>query len=166
MGYSNIPTDGSGRILITDIGFSNQLDEQALVCRTNTPNPTTANYYLHPSMQTTDGNYVIQSTDPQGYRRNKDLANGLMRLKRDSSTTNWTEGVLTCIFHGVSDPPISVGVYYSSESHYNLYVLYVTISECSPCLCSKSVFIYVYCVCLYIHIYSYTHNYIIIYICI
>ena len=122
VGYTNIPSDGSGRILITHIVFDNQSNDQALICRTNTPNPTTANYFLHPSMQTTDGNYVIQSTDPRGYRRNRDLANGIVRLRRNSDTTSWTEGVLTCIFHGVTDPTISVGVYYSSESHYNLYM--------------------------------------------
>ena len=120
VGYINIPTDGSGRILIAHIGFSNQSDNQALICRTNTPNPIGSDYYLHPSMQTTDDNFVIQSTDPRGYRRNR--ATGIVRLKRDSATTSWTEGVVTCIFHGVTDPPISVGVYYSSESHYNLYM--------------------------------------------
>ena len=122
MGYTNISTDGSGRILITHIGFSNQPDDQALICRTNTPNPTGSDYALHPSMQTTDGNFVIQSTDPRGYRRNRDTLNGIVRLRRDSDTTSKTEGVLTCIFKGITDPPISVGVYYSSESHYNLYM--------------------------------------------
>ena len=122
MGYTNIPNDGSGRILITNIGFYNQSNDQALICRTNTPNPTRGDYHLHPSMQTTDFNYVIQSTDPRGYRRNRDLANGIVRLRRDSANTSWTEGVLTCRLYGVIDPPISVGVYYSSESHYNLYM--------------------------------------------
>ena len=119
MGYTNIPTDGSGRILITNIGFSNQSDNLALICRT-TSNPTGGDYYLHPSMQTTDDNYAIQSTDPRGYRRNRGTR--IVRLRRDSATTNWTEGVATCRFHGVTDPIISVGVYYSSKSHYNLYM--------------------------------------------
>ena len=116
VGYTNIPTDGSGRILITDIGFDNQHDDQALICMTNTPYTTGSDYYLHPSMQTTNDNYLIQSTDPRRYRRNRDTLNGIVRLRRESSTTSWTEGVVTCIFHGVTDPPISVGVYYSSES--------------------------------------------------
>ena len=80
------------------------------ICRTNTNNPTGGDNYLHPSMQTTDGNYVIQSTDPRGYRRNR--ATGIVRVRRESYTTSWTEGVLTCRFHGISDPLISVGVYY------------------------------------------------------
>ena len=123
MGYTNIPTDGSGRILITNIGFDNQSDDQALICMNNTPNPTGSDYYLHPSMQTTDANYVIQSTDPRGYRRNRYPRNEIVRLRRESYyTTSWTEGVVTCRFQGITDPPISVGVYYPSESHYNLYM--------------------------------------------
>ena len=119
MGYTNIPIDGSGRILMTNIGFDNQSDDQALICMT-TSNPTTSNYYLHPSMLTTGFNYIIRSTDTRGYRRNR--ATGIVRLRRYSATTSWTEGVVTCRFHDTSDPPISVGVYYSSESHYNLYM--------------------------------------------
>ena len=118
MGYTNIPTNGNGRILITQIGFSNQTNDQALICGTNTPNPTGSDYYLHPSVQTTHDNFRIASTDPRGYRRNRDLTNRIVRLTRDSATTSWTEGVFTCRFDGVSDPPISVGVYYSSESHF------------------------------------------------
>ena len=122
MGYTNIPTDGSGRILIIHIGFSDQSDNQALICMTNTPNPTGYEYYLHPSMQTIDWNFIIVSTDTRGYRRNRDPPNRIVRLRRDSANTSWTEGVLTCRILGISDPPISVGVYYSSESHYNLYM--------------------------------------------
>ena len=116
VGYTNIPTDGSGRILITDIGFSNQPDNQALICTTNTPNPGNGEYYLHPSMLTTSDSDRIQTTDPQGYRRNRDRNNGIVRLRRDSDMTSWTEGVFTCLFLGTSDPPISVRVYYPSES--------------------------------------------------
>ena len=112
MGYTNIPTDGSGRILVSNIGFD---DTNALICHTDTPNPPSGNYYLHPSMQTTNGSDRIQSTDTRGWSRNRDLSNGIIRLMRDS--TSWTEGVFTCRFRSVSDPSISVGVYYSSESH-------------------------------------------------
>ena len=112
VGYTNIPTDGSGRILITDIGFDNA---NGLICRTNTPNPTGGDYYLHPSMQTTNIGDRIVSLDTRGWSRNRDLSNGIIRLRRDS--TSWTEGVFTCEFHGISDPSISVGVYYPSKSH-------------------------------------------------
>ena len=121
MNYANIPTDGSGRILVTDIGFHDQSDELVLICQTDTT--TTQNmrdYYLHPSMQTTSVGYRIQSTDPRGWRRNRD--NGIVRLRRDSATTNWTEGVFTCEFMGINDSPISVGVYYSSEIHYTVCI--------------------------------------------
>ena len=109
MGYSNITTDGSGRILITDIGTDN---DNALICRINTPNPGNGDYYLHPSMVTTSNSDRIESTDSRGWTRNR--GTGLARLRRDG--TSWTEGVLSCQFLGISDPPISVGVYYPSES--------------------------------------------------
>ena len=112
MGYSNIPTDGSGRIFITNIGFDNA---NALICRTNTPNPNGSDYYLHPSMQTTSEGDRVQNTDTRGWSRNRDRPNGIIRLRRDS--TSWTEGLCTCRFHGISDPSISVGVYYQSKSH-------------------------------------------------
>ena len=108
---TNIPTDGSGRILITDIGSDN---DNALICRTNTPNPGNGDYYLHPSMVTTSNSDRIESTDSRGWTRNRDQVNTLARLRRHS--TSWTEGVFTCQFSGISDPPISVGVYYPSES--------------------------------------------------
>ena len=120
VGYTNIPTDGSGRILITDIGFNNQPVDQALICQTDTPNTIASNYYLHPSMQITSGSDVIQSTDPRGWRRNRDPLNGIVRVMRDSTTTSWTEGVFTCVFDGINESPISVRVYYSSESYFTI----------------------------------------------
>ena len=110
MGYTTtIPTDGSGRILITNIGFGN---DDALMCMTNTPIPGNGEYYLHPSMVTISDSDRIQTTDTRGWSRSRAL--GLARLRRYS--TSWTEGVFTCQFSGISDPPISVGVYYPSES--------------------------------------------------
>ena len=112
VGYATtIPTDGSGRILITDIGTDN---DNALICRTNTPNPGHGNYYLHPSMVTISEGDWIESTDTRGWLRSRDVSNGLARLRRDG--TSWTEGVFTCLFQGISDPPISVRVYHPSES--------------------------------------------------
>ena len=112
VGNTNIPTDGSGRIFITNIGFDNT---SALICRTDIPNPFLGDYYLHPSMQTTSNSDRIQSTDTRGWTRNRDLSNGIIRLRRHN--TSWTEGVFTCRFIGISDPSISVGVYYRSKSH-------------------------------------------------
>ena len=126
MGYSSIPNDASGRILITNIGFNNQPKDQALVCRSNTTNTTGSQFYLHPSMQSTNPSDRVQSTDPRGWRRNKDPPNGIIRLRRDSATTNWTEGVVTCIFQGINDPPISTRVYYPSESHSAIQYVYIS----------------------------------------
>ena len=112
VGNTNIPTDGSGRILITNIGFDNA---NALICRTHIYIPILGDYYLHPSMQTTSDSDRIQSTDTRGWTRNRDPLNGIIRLRRHS--TSWTEGVFTCRFIDISDPSISVGVYYPSKSH-------------------------------------------------
>ena len=116
MGYTNIPNDGSGRILITDIGFDNQPNDQSLICMTNITTSGNGDYYQHASMLTTSDGARIGSPDSLGYRRNRDTRNGIVRLRRDHDMTSWTEGVFTCQFLNISDPPISVGVYHPSES--------------------------------------------------
>ena len=128
MGYTNIPTDGSGRILITDIGASK--GKQALICHTDTPsNPSGSDYYLHPSMQTTLEGDRIQSDDQRRWQRNRDLPNGIMKLGRNIGATSWTEGVFTCQFFGTNDSPISVGVYSPRELY--CIILYIKKYWCS-----------------------------------
>ena len=117
VGYTNIPTDGSGRILITDIAASNEPNQEALICLTDVPTPNGSNFYIHPTVQTTSESGRIQSFDSRGWQRNRDLPNGIMRLRRDIRTTSWTEGVFTCQYLDTYDLPIFVGVYYPSESH-------------------------------------------------
>ena len=82
------------------------------------------NWYLHPTQQTADDSDRIQSTDPRGWRRNR--ATGtissfeLARLRRDdvaASGGRALEGVFTCDIPGDSNTPVSVGIYYPSESH-------------------------------------------------
>ena len=116
MGYTNIPNDGSGRILITDIGFDNQPNDQSLICMTNITTSGNGDYYQHRTMVTTSEGDRIGNTDTRGYRRNRDPSNGIVRLRRDHEMTSWTEGVFTCQFLLINDPPISVRVYYPSES--------------------------------------------------
>ena len=63
-----ILTDGSGRIVITDInpdGNPNNL-EDALFCQSDEPTSVSGNWYLHPTQQTTDNSNRIQSDDNTG----------------------------------------------------------------------------------------------------
>ena len=115
-----IPTDGSGRVLITDIGDN---DETALICRSETDTFTSSggDWYLHPTEMSTDDGDRIGSgdnggPDPRGWHRNKDIDSGhrLVRLRRGSTTAE--EGVFTCHIPGEFNSPVSVGIYYPCKS--------------------------------------------------
>ena len=124
-GYDSIPTDGSGRILITDIGLNDGTttddDADALLCQSDvTTEAGNANWYLHPTQLSTAEGDRIQSFDPRGWSRNRGIRSfinrhRLVRLKRHSTITA-EEGVFTCNVVGDSNTPISVGIYYPSES--------------------------------------------------
>ena len=115
-GYNSIPTDGSGRIFITDIGLG---DAGALLCQSDVATAAgNANWYLHPTQQSTAEGDRIQSVDPRGWARNRGInlvEYRLVRLKRHSTITA-EEGVFTCHVVGDSNTPVSVGIYYPSES--------------------------------------------------
>ena len=112
---NSIPTDGSGHVRVTDIGDTNG---NALVCHSGIPISNSGNWYLHPTeMSTGDGDRIAspppdrgwsktRATDSQGHR--------LVRLRRDSATAE--EGVFTCHIPGDFGTPVSVGIYYPSES--------------------------------------------------
>ena len=114
-GYDSIPTGGSGRILITDIGL---VDAGALLCQSDVETaPGNANWYLHPTQLSTAEGDRIQTTDPRGWSRSRSFnsnAHRLVRLKRHSTITA-EEGVFTCHVVGASNTPVSVGIYYISQ---------------------------------------------------
>ena len=124
---SSIPTDGSGRIVITDINPDGDNDENALICQAELSISGHGNWFLHSTQQTTqltfDGIVRIESTDLRGWHRNRvelDDDRQLVRLRRDDSVAiggRALEGVLTCIILGESNTPVSVGIYYPSKSH-------------------------------------------------
>ena len=77
-----------------------------------------ANWYLHPTQLSTAVGDRIQSFDPRGWSRNRGInqdEHRLVRLKRHSAITA-EEGVFTCHIVGDSNTPVSVGIYYPSES--------------------------------------------------
>ena len=118
LNYDNIPTDGSGRILISDIGEGNT---DSLICVTDDPGTdSTSEWYYDPTSPTTDPAVRIQTIDSRGWLRNRGETSDefrLIRLRRDISETDSVEGVFTCDIAVDTGPPISVGIYYASESH-------------------------------------------------
>ena len=128
-GYDSIPTDGSGRVLITDINPDGDNNEDALICRSQIDTFTSTggggtNWFLHPTEMSTDegdpddnNDYGDRIVGDRGWRRNRGLDSGhrLVRLRRYPATTA-EEGVFTCHIPGDDDTPRSVGVYYPSES--------------------------------------------------
>ena len=128
-----ITTNGSGRIVITDINpDGDPNDEDALICQSELPfDYYGGNWFLHPTHQTTqlttDGSIRIDSTDSRGWRRNRATftINGtetgrLVRLRRDDTIASGgraLEGVFTCDIEGDINTPVSVGIYYPSELH-------------------------------------------------
>ena len=128
---NSITTDGSGRVLITDINPTEDNDEDALICRSEIDTFTSngGNWFLHPTEMSTDegdpnddsdnGDRIVSgggTPDPRGWSRNRDLDSGhrLIRLRRSSATA--LEGVFTCDILGDSNTPRSLGIYYPSES--------------------------------------------------
>ena len=113
----SIPTDGSGRIRVTNIGNTNG---NALICRSGKAISSNGNWYLHPTEMSTDDGDRIGSGDgvpDRGWSRNRatdSQGHRLVRLKRASDTAE--EGVFTCHIPGVFGTPVFVGIYYPSES--------------------------------------------------
>ena len=128
---NSIPTDGSGRIVITDINPDGNPDnlEDALICQSELSLSARGEWYLHPNQQTTENSDKIQSYDSRGWRRNRGLIDGhhrLARLRRDDyaamgDNDRALEGVFTCHIPGDTNTPVSVGIYYPGECVKTLY---------------------------------------------
>ena len=136
----SITTDGSERIVITDINpDGNPNNEDALLCQSELPVSVNGEWYLHPTQQTTENSDRIQSSDPRGWRRARATitvvgsgTHRLVRLRRDDSIAvdyggRALEGVFTCDIVGDTNTPVSVGIYYPSELHVH-DVPYYTVS--------------------------------------
>ena len=61
-GYDSIPTNGSGRILITDINHNGVSDMDALICRSEIVTSQTGNWYLNSTKQSTEDGDRIDPT--------------------------------------------------------------------------------------------------------
>ena len=118
----SIPTDGSGRVNITDIGNTN---DNALICHSGKAILSSAQWYLHPTeMSTDDGDRIVSPPPDRGWQRNRAAdseGHRLVRLRRGSDTAE--EGVFTCHIPGDFGSPVSVGIYYPSESYMYMYAV-------------------------------------------
>ena len=115
-GYDSIPTDGSGRVLITDINDGDN-NEDALICRSEIDTFTSefGNWFLNPTESRINERDRITSSD-SGWLRGRAVVSGhaLVRLRRVSDTA--LEGVFTCAIAGDNNNPRYLGIYYPSES--------------------------------------------------
>ena len=128
----SIPNDGSGRIVITDINPTGDNNEGALLCLSEVF--VDGDWFLHPTQQTTDIYNRIASSDSRGWRRNRDnifispTQYRVVRLRRDDNAAmgdndRALEGVFTCHIPEDTNTPVSVGIYYPSESHVECYFI-------------------------------------------
>ena len=110
LGYDSIPTDGSGRILISDI---NGIRGDALICRSD-ESVGRSRWYYNAVEQSTAETDILEINDRDlGWSVTRDF--GIIRLRIFTNTPNRVEGVFTCEIEGDSESPISVGIYYASE---------------------------------------------------
>ena len=107
-----VPTDGSGHILITDIG------QDVLICQSNSFPPTDSytNWFINPTQMSTAGSDRIQSHDTQGWCRDRAIPPGLRIVKLRKCGSTAREGVFTCDIPGDPASPIFVAIYHPSES--------------------------------------------------
>ena len=132
----SIPTDGSGRLLITDISLRSRLtstsDEEAVICLSNrhlkelNTSPTTNKWYLDSEVVTTTntvtGERISEESNDRGWTVNRGTVtvNGegsslhkVVRLKRVSETA--LEGKFTCHITNDSNNNRFLLILYPSE---------------------------------------------------
>ena len=115
---TSIPTDGSGRVLITDLNVvstTNATDPNAILCSLPGNMDINSDWYVHPDSSTTDEQFRVQGiymNDTNGWGRNR--GPGIVRLWRTNTTA--LEGVFTCRFP--SEPTVHLGIYYRSKLYY------------------------------------------------
>ena len=111
-----VPTDGTGHIIITDIG---QDENSALICQSNSFPPTHShtNWFINPTQMSIASSDRIQSHDTRGWCRDRAMPPGLrlVKLWRCPGSSTAQEGVFTCNISGDPASPISVAIYHPSE---------------------------------------------------
>ena len=74
-------------------------------------------WYLHPTQQSIENEDRIDGMNDRGWYRNRAISDDkqVVRLMRVSATAE--EGVFTCGIAGDTSTPVSVGIFYPSESY-------------------------------------------------
>lgn len=109
-----IPTDGSGRIVVSDVGQNNF---NALLCRsTHVTSTSTSDWYYHPTLPSihSSDRIIVDDERQRGWTRTRDVNNGTVRLLRDEDIPSPLEGIFTCEIEEDPDSPIFLGIYYTS----------------------------------------------------
>ena len=110
-------------VLITDINPDGDNNEDALICTSERNTSSGGDWYLHPTVKSTDSDDRIVSPGDnngeidRGWNRNGDFDSSnrrLVRLRRITATAE--EGVFTCRIPGDMNKPNYVGIYYPCES--------------------------------------------------
>ena len=112
-GNENIPTDGSGRVLVTDIGKNNF---NALLCQsTQNTSSSSSDWYYNPTAPSLHPNdrIVVGDDLERGWTRNRER--GTVRLLRDQDVLSPLEGIFTCEIEEDPESPIFLGIYYASK---------------------------------------------------
>ena len=116
LGGKSIPTNGAEHILITDI---NNTSTKALLCQSELSHEEVGigNWYLHPTQQSKENKDRIDGMNDRGWYRNRVISGNKqkVRLMRVSATAE--EGVFTCDIARDTPTPVSVGIFYPSESY-------------------------------------------------
>ena len=75
------------------------------------------NWYLHPTQQSIENEDRIEGGNDRGWYRGRVISGNkqVVRLMRVSATAE--EGVFTCDIAGDTSIPVSVGIFYPSESY-------------------------------------------------
>ena len=117
---TSIPTDGSGRFLITDLNIvtTNGANESnAVLCSLPGSSSRNSDWYVHPDSRTTNDGFRVEDirmSDNDGWGRNR--GDGVVRLWRNED--NALEGVFTCRFPDANPNTVHLGMYYRSKLYY------------------------------------------------
>ena len=105
----SIPTDGSGRILITDINTNGAGNHEALVCQSE-PNED----YGHGNWSF-DNVKIGSISGVQGWETEKFRGQGILQVRLVRISYAAEEGVFACHLDETREPATFVGIYYPSE---------------------------------------------------
>ena len=105
----SIPTDGSGRILITDINTNGTSNHEALTCQSE-PNEAIGhgNWSL-------DNVKIGSTSGVQGWETKENTHHGIMLVRLVRISYAAEEGVFACHLDESREPAAFVGIYYPSE---------------------------------------------------